>query len=193
MAATGAPIVFIGEGEKVGDLELFESNRFISRLLGMGDIQGLIDLAPEDLDAEEAQRIAERLMSGRFSLHDMDQQMEMMSRIGTVDRIMSHMPAGMFGLGGMSTRQKKEMQTNLDRFRIIMDSMTADEKNEPTLLKQERIRRVARGSGATEKEVRALLAQWNKSRKMMKGMRGDRQMRKKMKQMMGDLDDFDIA
>ena len=89
VATTGAPIVFIGEGEKIADLELFESDRFISRLLGMGDIQGLIDLAPDDLDAEEAQRIAERLMSGRFSLHDMDQQMEMMSRIGTVDRIMS--------------------------------------------------------------------------------------------------------
>ena len=192
VATTGAPIVFIGEGEKVGDLELFESDRFISRLLGMGDIQGLIDLAPDDLDAEEAQRIAERLMSGRFSLHDMDQQMEMMSRIGTVDRIMSHMPAGMFGLGGMTPRQKKEMQTNLDRFRVIMDSMTADEKNEPTLLKQERIRRVARGSGSTEKEVRALLAQWNKSRKMMKGMRGDRQMRKKMKEMMGSLDDSEF-
>ncbi|MCH2349226.1 MAG: signal recognition particle protein Srp19, partial [Candidatus Poseidoniales archaeon] len=89
-------------------------------------------------------------------------------------------------------RQKKEMQTNLDRFRVIMDSMTADEKNEPTLLKQERIRRVARGSGSTEKEVRALLAQWNKSRKMMKGMRGDRQMRKKMKEMMGSLDDSEF-
>ena len=84
------------------------------------------------------------------------------------------------------------MQTNLARFRVIMDSMTADEKNEPTLLKQERIRRVARGSGATEKEVRALLAQWNKSRKMMKGMRGDRQMRKKMKEMMGSLDDSEF-
>jgi len=92
----------------------------------------------------------------------------------------------------MTPRQKKEMQTNLDRFRVIMDSMTADEKNEPTLLKQERIRRVARGSGATEKEVRALLAQWNKSRKMMKGMRGDRQMRKKMKDMMGSLDDSEF-
>jgi len=193
VATTGAPIVFIGEGEKIADLELFESDRFISRLLGMGDIQGLIDLAPDDLDAEEAQRIAERLMSGRFNLHDMDQQMEMMSRIGTVDRIMSHMPVGMFGLGGMTPRQKKEMQTNLDRFRVIMDSMTADEKNEPTLLKQERIRRVARGSGSTEKEVRALLAQWNKSRKMMKGMRGDRQMRKKMKEMMGSLDDSEFG
>ena len=193
VATTGAPICFIGEGEKVSDLELFESDRFISRLLGMGDIRGLIDLAPEDLDAEEAARIAERLMSGRFTLNDMYKQMEMMSKIGTVDKILSHMPMGMFGgMGNMSTKQKEEMQGNLEKFRVIMDSMTAQEKNEPTILKQERIRRVARGSGVTEKDVRELITQWNRSRKMMKGIKGNRQLRKQMKQMMSDVDDVDL-
>ena len=71
VAATGAPIVHIGVGENIGDLEKFESDRFISRLLGMGDIQGLIDLAPEDMDEEEAMRLTQRLMSGRFTLNDM--------------------------------------------------------------------------------------------------------------------------
>ena len=84
VSATGAPIVFIGEGEKVQDLEKFESDRFISRLLGLGDIKGLIDLAPGDLDQEEATRLAQRLMSGRFTLTDMYSQMEMMSQIGSV-------------------------------------------------------------------------------------------------------------
>jgi signal recognition particle subunit SRP54 len=193
VATTGAPIVFIGEGEKVGDLEKFESDRFISRLLGMGDIRGLIDLAPEDMDAEEAARIAERLMSGRFTLNDMYKQMEMMSKIGTVDKILSHMPMGFLGgMGNMSKKQKEETQQNLEKFRIIMDSMTAQEKNEPLLLKQERIRRVARGSGTTEKDVRDLIAQWKRSRKMMKGVRGNRRLRKQMKQMMGDMDDVDM-
>ena len=193
VAATGSPIVFIGEGERVENLERFEGDRFISRLLGMGDIKGLIDLAPGDLDQEEAMRLTERLMSGRFSINDMSQQMEMMSKIGTVDRILSHLPSGMFGgLGAMGKAQKEQMQSNLERFRVIMDSMTSKEKDEPTILKAERIRRIARGSGVNEKDVRELIAQWNKSKKMMKGIRGNRQLRKQMKSMMGDMDDMDL-
>ena len=193
VAATGSPIVFIGEGEQVENLEQFEGDRFISRLLGMGDIKGLIDLAPGDLDQEEALRLTERLMSGRFSINDMSQQMEMMSKIGTVDRILSHLPSGMFGgIGAMGKAQKEQMQSNLERFRVIMDSMTSKEKDEPTILKAERIRRIARGSGVNEKDVRELIAQWNKSKKMMKGIRGNRQLRKQMKSMMGDMDDMDL-
>jgi signal recognition particle subunit SRP54 len=193
VATTGAPIVFIGEGEKVADLEKFESDRFISRLLGMGDIRGLIDIAPESLDQEEAMRLTERMMSGRFTLNDMYKQMEMMSKIGTIDKIVSHLPTSFFGgLGTMDRKQKEEMQGNLERFRVIMDSMTEEEKNEPHLLKSERIRRIARGSGVKEKNVRELLAQWNRSRKMMKGIKGNRKLRRQMKGMMGDMDDMDM-
>ena len=193
VATTGAPIIFTGEGEKVKDLEKFESDRFISRLLGMGDIQGLIDLAPEDLDEEAAMRLTQRMMSGRFTLNDMYQQMEMMSKIGTLDKLLSYLPMGMMGgMGQMSKKQKEEMQNNLAKFRIIMDSMTTDEKDNPSILKMERVRRIARGSGVQEKSVKELVAQWNKSRKMMKGMQGNRKMSKQMKQMMksGDFDDF---
>ena len=193
VATTGAPIVFIGEGEKVSDLEKFESDRFISRLLGMGDIRGLIDIAPDSLDQEEAMRLTERMMSGRFTLNDMYKQMEMMSKIGTIDKIVSHLPNSFFGgLGSMDRKQKEEMQGNLERFRVIMDSMTDDEKNEPQILKAERIRRIARGSGVTEKNVRELIAQWNRSRKMMKGIKGNRKLRRQMKDMMGDMDDMDM-
>ena len=193
VATTGAPIVFIGEGEKVADLEKFESDRFISRLLGMGDIRGLIDIAPESLDQEEAMRLTERTMSGRFTLNDMYKQMEMMSKIGTIDKIVSHLPSSFFGgLGAMDRKQKEEMQGNLERFRVIMDSMTEDEKNEPNILKAERIRRIARGSGVKEKNVRELLAQWNRSRKMMKGIKGNRKLRRQMKGMMSDMDDMDM-
>ena len=192
VSATGAPIVFIGEGEKVQDLEKFESDRFISRLLGLGDIKGLIDLAPGDLDQEEAARLAQRLMSGRFTLTDMYSQMEMMSKIGSVEKMLSHLPDAMFGgMGNMSTAQKRQMQGNLEKYRVIMDSMTQNEKDEPILLKSSRIRRIARGSGVDEKDVKELLAQWNRSRKMMRGMKGDRSFRRKMKSMM-DVDDIDL-
>ena len=187
VAATGAPIVHIGVGEKVSDLEKFESDRFISRLLGMGDIQGLIDLAPEDLDEEEALRLTQRMMSGRFTLNDMYKQMEMMSKVGTIDKLMSFLPGNMLGgLGGMSKSQKQAMQGNLDRYRTIMDSMTAWEKNEPAKIKADRIKRIARGSGVKEKDVRELIGQWNRSRKMMKGMGGNRKLNKQMRKMMKD-------
>lgn len=187
VAATGAPIVHIGVGERVQDLEKFESDRFISRLLGMGDIQGLIDLAPEDLDQEEAMRLTQRLMSGRFTLNDMYKQMEMMSKVGTIDKLISFLPGSMLGgMGAMSKSQKEAMQANLDRYRTIMDSMTAWEKNEPAKIKVDRIRRIARGSGVREKDVRELIGQWNRSRKMMKGMGGNRKLNKQMRKMMKD-------
>ena len=193
VATTGAPIVFVGEGEKIGDLEKFESDRFISRLLGMGDIKGLIDLAPEDLDEQEAMRLTKRLMSGRFTLTDMYAQMEMMSKIGTLDKVLSHLPDTMFGMGNMSVAQKRQMQANLERYRVVMDSMTQEEKDEPLLLKSSRIRRIARGSGSDEKDVKELLAQWNRSRKMMRGIKGDRKLRRQMQSMMGMDEDLGLG
>jgi signal recognition particle subunit SRP54 len=189
VATTGAPIVFVGEGERINDLEKFESDRFISRLLGMGDIKGLIDLAPEDMDEQEAMRLTQRLMSGRFTLTDMYAQMEMTSKIGTMDKLLSHLPDSMFGgMNNMSRGQKQQMQNNLDQYRVIMDSMTQEEKDEPMLLKSSRIRRIARGSGVEEKAVKDLLGHWNKSKKMMRGMKGNRKFRRQMQSMM-DLDD----
>jgi signal recognition particle subunit SRP54 len=189
VATTGAPIVFVGEGERINDLEKFESDRFISRLLGMGDIKGLIDLAPEDMDEQEAMRLTQRLMSGRFTLTDMYAQMEMTSKIGTMDKLLSHLPDSMFGgMNNMSRSQKQQMQNNLDQYRVIMDSMTQEEKDEPVLLKSSRIRRIARGSGVEEKAVKDLLGHWNKSKKMMRGMKGNRKFRRQMQSMM-DLDD----
>ena len=194
VSTTGAPIVFVGEGEKVGDFEKFESDRFISRLLGMGDIKGLIDLAPDDIDEQEAMRLTQRLMSGRFTLTDMYAQMEMMSKIGTLDKVLSHLPDTMFGgMGNMSMSQKRQMQANLEKFRVIMDSMTQEEKDEPLLLKSSRIRRIAHGSGCSEKYVKELLAQWNRSKKMMRGMRGDRKMRRQMQSMMGVDEDLGLG
>jgi signal recognition particle subunit SRP54 len=98
----------------------------------------------------------------------------------------------MFGMGSMSSAQKRAMQGNLERYRIMMDSMTQDEKDDPNLLKSERVRRIAKGSGSSEKEVKGLLAQWNKSKKMMRGMKGNRQFRRQMQSMM-DVDDIELV
>jgi signal recognition particle subunit SRP54 len=194
VATTGAPIVFVGEGERISDLEKFESDRFISRLLGMGDIKGLIDLAPDDLDEQEAMRLTQRLMSGRFTLTDMYTQMEMMSKIGTLDKVLSHLPDTMFGgMSNMSVAQKRQMQENLEKFRVVMDSMTQEEKDDPLLLKSGRIRRIARGSGCKEKDVKELLTQWNRSKKMMRGIKGDRRLRRQMQSMMGVDEDLGLG
>ena len=126
----------------------------------------------------------------------MYKQMEMMSKIGTVDKMMSFLPANMFGgMGAMGKAQKEEMQSNLERYRVIMDSMTIEEKNNPLKLKADRIRRVARGSGVKEKDVRELIGQWNRSKKMMKGMSGNRKFSKQMRKMMrdGDMDDMGFS
>ena len=89
-------------------------------------------------------------------------------------------------MGAMGKNQKQAMQANLDRYRVNMDSMTTYEKDEPAKIKADRIKRIARGSGVKEKDVRELIGQWNRSRKMMKGMSGNRKMNKQMKRMMRD-------
>ena len=104
---------------------------------------------------------------------------------------MSHLPDGMFGMGSMSTGQKQQIQRNLDKFRIIMDSMTQNEKDEPLVLKSSRIKRIARGSGVTEKDVKELISHWNRSRKQMKMIKGNRKFRRDMQSMV-DIDDVDL-
>jgi signal recognition particle subunit SRP54 len=133
-------------------------------------------------------------MSGRFTLTDMYTQMEMMSKIGTLDKVLSHLPDTMFGgMANMSVAQKRQMQSNLEKFRVVMDSMTQEEKDDPLLLKSSRIRRIARGSGCEEKDVKELLAQWNRSKKMMRGIRGDRRFRRQMQSMMGVDEDLGLG
>jgi signal recognition particle subunit SRP54 len=187
VAETGAPIAYIGVGEHLEDLEKFDPERFISRLLGMGDIKALIEAASEVVDERKAEEAARRLMSGKFTLRDMYDQMEMLQGMGPFKKLASMLP----GLSDKMTDQDVELtQERLGRFRVIMDSMTEEELENPRMIKSARVARIARGSGTTTKQVRELLKQYDASIKAMKGFMGNRKMRR---QLMKQFKDFEPA
>ncbi|TET91530.1 MAG: signal recognition particle protein [Methanomassiliicoccales archaeon] len=177
VSETNAPIAFIGTGEKIDDFEKFDSPRFISRLLGMGDIQALLEKAEEVMDKEKAEETAKKLLSGKFTLREMYDQMEMVSKMGPLRKILSFFP-GMPGT--LSDEEVRGMQERLGGYRVMMDSMTEEELVNPKLIKSSRIRRIAKGSGTSVDEVRALLKQFNMSKKAIKGIVGNRKMRRQL-------------
>jgi signal recognition particle subunit SRP54 len=186
VARTKARIIFIGTGEHIRELEPFNADRFISRLLGMGDLASLVQLARDEIDDEEAmEQLARNMMSGRFTLSDMYQQMAAVSKMGPLQKVMSMIP-------GFSNMEDKidyvESQKRLARYKVIMDSMTKEEKDEPNLIKAKRIERIAAGAGVTPQDVRMLLKQYNQSKKMMSSMGKDRKVRKQLMKQMGNMD-----
>ncbi len=152
------PVYFVGVGEKVEDFTLFQPERIASRMLGMGDIQTLIERAEEKIKKEEQEKVASSLEQGRFTLHDFAQQMDMVSRLGSLSSVMKYMP----GLGGVKVsegdleRGEREMR----RFRAIISSMTPKERNTPSLLNGSRRKRVALGAGVSVSEVDTLLSRF---------------------------------
>lgn len=177
VSETEAPIAFIGTGEKIDDFEKFDPPRFISRLLGMGDIQALLEKAEEVVDKERAEETAKKLLSGKFTLREMYDQMEMVSKMGPLRKILSFLP-GM--PGKLSDEELQAMQDRLGVYRVMMDSMTEEELTNPKIIKSSRIRRIAQGSGTSVDEVRGLLKQYNMSKKAIKGIVGNRKMRRQL-------------
>ncbi len=177
VAQTQASIVFIGVGEHLTDLEPFDPTRFISRLLGMGDIQSLLEAAKDNISEEAAEETVKKMMSGRFTLKEMYEQMEMLTNMGPLKKLVSMLP-GMPGMGDKVNME--ESQEKLRKFKFIMDSMTEEEMEDPKLIKSTRINRIARGSGVEAKDVRELLKQYNMSKKAVKGFMGNRKFRKQL-------------
>ena len=154
-AEVGAPIVFVGTGEHPTDFEKFDPSGFISRLLGMGDIKSLIEKAEESLKGKDAEKTAKRLMSGKFNLNDMYDQMNMLSGMGPLSKVADMLPFGQSGK--LKDIDMEETQGKLKRFRIIMDSMTNQERENPDLIKSSRVKRIARGAGVENRHVKELL------------------------------------
>jgi signal recognition particle subunit SRP54 len=177
-AEVGAPILFIGTGEHADDFETFDPASFISRILGMGDIKSLLEKAEHSLKGKDVEKTAKRMMSGKFSLIDMYDQMDMLSGMGPLNKIAEMLP-GSF-TGRIKNVDMDNTENKLQKFRVIMDSMTKEEMENPNLVRAARIKRIARGSGVENKDVKELLKYYNMTKRMMKGLSGNRKMRKNL-------------
>jgi signal recognition particle subunit SRP54 len=174
----GAPIVFVGTGEHSNDFEKFDPSGFISRLLGMGDIKSLLERAEESMKGKDAEKTARKLMSGKFNLNDMYEQMNMISGMGPLSKIAEMLPGGMSGK--LKNVNMDETQDKLKRFRIILDSMTNAERENPECIQASRIKRIAKGAGVENKDVKEVLKYYNMTKRMMKGFSSDRKMRRNL-------------
>ena len=170
VATTGAPIKFIGTGEKIEDLETFDPPRFVSRLLGMGDLQGLIEKVRE-AEVKVPEKKAKALLSGKFTLADMYEQFEAMRSMGPISRILKMLPGFGYEIPGEMMDLAEEQ---MKKWRVIIQSMTPEERENPRIIKSSRIRRIARGSGTSEKDVKTLIQQYNRLRKLIKSFRRKR-------------------
>lgn len=177
-AATGAKIMYIGTGERIDDLEIFSPTRFVGRLLGMGDIQAVLDLAKR-LESEADDVRMKRISSGKMNMDDFYYQLEEVTKVGSLRGFLDSMP----GLSGMvKDDQLDQMEDRVKRWRFIIQSMSQQEKADPDLLNASRIKRIARGSGWPEHEVKELLKNYKNSKGMMKAAKG-RQMQGMLRKM----------
>ncbi|NIM25295.1 MAG: signal recognition particle protein [Nitrosopumilaceae archaeon] len=177
-AATGAQIMYIGTGERIDDLEKFSPTRFVGRLLGMGDIQAVLDLAKR-LETEGDDVRLKRISSGKMNMEDFFYQLEEVTKVGSLRGFLDSMP----GLSGMvKDDQLDQMEDRVSKWRFIIQSMTKEEKADPDLLNSSRIKRVARGSGWSEHDVKELLKNYKNSKNMMKASKG-RQMQGNLRRM----------
>jgi len=168
VSSTGARIRFLGVGERIDDLETFVPSGFVGRLLGMGDLDGLLEkvrLAEMELSKETAQSI----VTGEFTLEDMVSQFKEMRKLGPLRKIVSKLPIP--GLPNIPPDQMDKAEEELSKWLVIVQSMTPDEKKKPRIIDSSRARRIARGSGVMERDVKNLVKQYNMARRLMKAWR----------------------
>ncbi len=163
--AAGVTTKFIGTGEKTEDFEIYDPVKFVSRLLGMGDLEGLLEKAKEVMSPEKAQE----MMSGEFNLDTFYDQIEGMKKMGSMQKIMDMIPMGSVKI---PKHLLNEQQGKMDKWKIIMDSMSAKEKKEPGLIDSQRIERIAKGAGVEATEVKELMKNYKQVSKMMKKFKG---------------------
>jgi len=167
-AVTGAPIKLVGVGEKQDALEDFHPERVAGRILGMGDIVGLVEKAADTIDQEEAEKLAAKMMRGKFDLEDFAQQLRQISKMGSISSLIGMLP----GAGKLKAQlENTDVDTAiLKRQGAIISSMTMKERRNPDIIKASRKKRIAAGSGTTVQDVNKLLKQFDDMTSMMKKM-----------------------
>ena len=167
-AATGAKVYFIGAGERIDDLEEFAPTRFVGRLLGMGDLKALMDIVKQS-DVEVDEKATQRMMSGRMTMDDLLVQLEQMKKFGSLKKLLEHIP-GLSGAVNVGELDKAEGRFVV--YRSIIQSMTGSEKSDPDMINSSRLKRIARGSGRSEKDVRELLSRYKQMKSLFKTSKG---------------------
>ena len=168
-AVTGVPIKFIGTGEALDALEVYDPGRLASRILGMGDVLGLIERAEAAFDQQQSQKDAERLLAGDFSLEDFANQLRQVRKMGPIAQVLEMLPGGM----GQLARQidPKDAEHQLKMTEAIINSMTVHERRRPDVLNASRRRRIATGSGAEVQDVNRLIKQYRDAQRMFKNIK----------------------
>jgi len=165
---TGVPIKFLGTGEGIDAIEVFDPTRLASRILGMGDMIGLIEKAEAAFDQKTQKEQAERVLKGHFNLEDFADQLKQLRKMGSISQVMDMLPGG---LGQVSRNiPPEETERNLKRTEAIIASMTRQERRNPDLLNASRRRRIASGSGTNVQEVNRLIKQFRDAQRLMKTM-----------------------
>ena len=167
VAEIKAPIKFIGTGEGIEDLEPFDPKKFVSRLLGMGDLDTLLKKT-EDIIDEETEESLDAIMKGKFTLNELYSQLEAISKMGPMKQIISMIP----GFGGAIPKEAVHLtEQKLKKYKVIMDSMTKEEKENPEIIKSSRIRRIARGAGVREEDVKELLRYYTTTKNALQNLK----------------------
>ncbi|MFO7691620.1 MAG: signal recognition particle protein [Vicinamibacterales bacterium] len=169
VAVVGVPIAFVGVGERLDDLEPFQADRLVSRLLGMGDVLSLIERAEQVVDRDEAERLGQKLRADDFTLEDFLAQLKTLRRMGPLEQVLGMLP-GMGNLKQLGDAKPDEAQ--LDGLEAIIGSMTPAERRSFKIIDGSRRRRIAKGSGTTVEDVNRLIRQFQQMRKMLKAVGG---------------------
>ena len=167
-AITGKPILYIGMGEKLSDLEQFHPDRMASRILGMGDVLSLIEKAEQSIDQDKAKEMEQRLKKAQFTFDDYLEYMGQIKNMGGLSSLLSMMP----GVGGKITDDMLPDEKQLGKIEAIIYSMTKEERSNPDVINPSRKQRIAKGAGVDISQVNKLVKQFEQARKMMKSMPG---------------------
>ncbi|MBS3064084.1 MAG: signal recognition particle protein Srp54 [DPANN group archaeon] len=174
-SATGAKVKFIGVGEHIEDFEEYKPKNFVSRLLGMGDLETLLKKAEEVMDKETAEELGKKFLKAEFTLTDVYKQMESVKKLGPLSQVVGMIP----GMANAIPKELLEMQEDkMKNWKYIIDSCTIKERDNPDIIKTSRISRIAKGSGKSEQDVRDLIKQYNQMKKVMKQMGNPKQLKK---------------